>query len=131
MLMPLLWMTPSGAEATDSSSAASSCLTVTHIRSIACVTSHRAEVWWHGLCSPDKRLGCQDIITASCKLRCNKYERGQAGVSRAIDMAWLRSSKMVLRGNLGSDTRSHAVIGIACSVPSRGRPCSLFNVCIA
>jgi hypothetical protein len=65
----------------------------------------------------------------------HKYERGQSIVSsvdwRAFDMAWLRSSKMVLRVNPGSDNRSHAVNSTAGSVPSRRRSCSLRKICIA
>ena len=50
---------------------------------------------------------------------------------RTFAMASLMSSKMLLRRNLGSDSRFHALTGTARSVPSRGRSWSLFKICIA
>ena len=82
------------------------------------------------------RRGCQDTMHFIVSTGSHMDKPGQPSVphtshSRAFVMAWLMSSKMLLRGILGPDSRFHALTNTARSLPSRDLSCSSFMICIA
>ena len=135
-LMPLLFgVMPSTLSTTAASPSASSCSAVLHVNWIACVASRTAgQVVLPR--QPEKLSGC---VSGHPSLQCldsqytvSRWPGIPTAYQHTFAMAWLTSSKMTPRGNLGVACMSLTfATSAAASVPNFDFVCLLFSHCIA